>query len=266
MSENIQTQFHQEGQKLFDENTEKDNSADSSSVEETNTNQTQSQEGDQNSGANKKDDGDAGLADHPRWQERENDWKTRFNDQETRHTSEISALREEITKQLSGSDNKNSAGKQDAEIPEWFGGDESAWAKYSEHTQNLVNTAVEQALKQVGAKSEQEQKAIDVATTYFNEQVTLLETDKSMNPQGEKVDRNKLLKFVLDNDLVDSKGRWNYKAGYQMMRSIKTNAQVDKTKDKKNLANATTSDNKPETKQPNVMTSSDFKQPGARPW
>ncbi len=45
----------------------------------------------------------------------------------------------------------------------------------------------------------------------------------------------------MDNDLVDSKGRWNYKAGMRFMNSHSTTVHAPKTGDKK-LAGITTED------------------------
>lgn len=257
------TQFRTEGQPLFEkENNEKDNSSDSSS-EETKVDQTGSSDQDKDSDVNKDGDKNTNFADHPRWKERESDWTKRFNEQEKRHVDELAKLREEIESKLNSSHKEKS--EESIEVPKWFGGDEEQWQEFLKWNQSLVVKAKEEALNEIKTKSDSEQKAIDEATKYFQDQVVLLETDKTINPQGEKVDRNKLLKFVLDNDLVDSKGRWNYKAAYLMMKgqpSTKSNS-ID---EKKKLADATTSDKKPETKSPGYSTSADFSKPGSRPW
>ena len=264
MAENTQTQFQQEGQKLFNEDTENDNSAASSAGEKTDTTQTQSQEGDTNPGAdNKQDEGDKNFADHPRWKQREDDWTKRFNDQEKRHVDEIAKLRTDMETFLSG--NKKGA-VQNTEIPSWFGGDEESWAQYQQYmSEKFLAQAEERILGKINSKKTEEQKAIDDATTYFEDQISTIESDKTVNPQSEKIDRNKLLKFVLENDLVDSKGRWNYRAGYIMMRGG-ASTKTDSTKDKKNLASATTSENRAETKPSAYATSEDFQKPGSRPW
>ena len=249
MSEDIQTQPN--------EGNENDNSSESS-PEEITTDPNQSQEG-QNSGADNK--GGKGFADDPRWQERENDWKTRFNDQETRHTTELQRLREDFDVRLEKIG--QAAPKNPTKIPAWFNGDEDQWAQFNEYNKSLVDQARSEALKEIESRSAADQKSIDDATKYFVESITSIESDKTLNPQNEKIDRNKLLKFVLDNDLVDSKGRWNYKAGYMMMKG---NPTKPNTQDRKKLAGATTSDNQGEEKPSEFATSEDFKKPGARPW
>lgn len=262
MAEEIMTQIQHEGQKPFEQDTENDNSADSS-TETNETDQTGSSDQD-NKQTDKKDGGTDkdNFDNHPRWKEREDDWTERFNSQEVRHTEELEKLRTEFTGKFDGL--KTSAPQ---EIPSWFGGDEDAWNDFSNWNNQALAKAKEEArteaLSEINSKSEAEENAIKVATDYFTEQVTVLEADKTINPKGEKVDRNKLLKFTMDNDLVDSKGRWNYKAAFIMMRgSVKA---VDTT-DRKKLASDTTSDNRAETKPPAFMTSEDFSKPGAKPW
>lgn len=258
------TEFKSEGQPAFQtENNENENSS-ASSTEETNENQTGA------SNQNKKEDGqengnvqDERLFNHPRWVEREADWKGRFNEQEKRHTEEIGKIREEF---LSSRETKT-ASTASTEVPSWFGGDEDQWTSFQQWNNGLISQAEERgaqkALKTIEEKSSSEQKAIDEATTFFNDEVTAIEIDKTLNPQGTKVDRNKLLKAALDFDLVDSKGRWNYKAAW---RFLQNNQSKPDTKDRKDIASATTSDRSGETKNPAFMTSSDFKNPTNRPW
>ena len=108
-----------------------------------------------------------------------------------------------------------------------------------------------------------EQKAVDEATTYMQSELAAIESDTTLNPNGDKVDPNKLLKFTLDNDLVDSKGRWNYRAAFRLMNAGKTETKTV-NKDRKDIAGATTSEGKAETKASPVKTSADFKKD--RPW
>lgn len=271
MTDETKTGFKTEGDPAFQvESTENDNSAESS-TEKTAEDQTQSQGGEkENTGDQKKDDqgADEDFAKHPRWKDREKDWTERFNNQETRHTEEIAKLREEFIGKKDGEKSETKSTELPA-MPSWWGGDESQWAEYCKHQEALVAQAEERAITRITSKQTEEQKKIEEATTFMNDEVTKIESDKTINSQGEKVDRNKLLKFVLDNDLVDSKGRWNYRAGFLMMKSGVASTKDDKketTDEKKKIAIATTSENRAETKPSNVTTSTDFQAPGARPW
>lgn len=263
------TEFKTEGQPAFPvENTENDNSAESSTVEkETDTTQTQSQEGESNSGESqddgvKKDADPNNLLNHPRWQEREKDWTTRFNSQEQRHVEEINKLREEITGKL-GADKKEVTAD---DIPPWFAGDEQQWSQFLEWNKGLIKQAQDETRQSITAQSEQEQKKINEATDYFNNQIAEIENDKTLNPQGVKVDKNKLLKFVADNKLVDTEGRWHWRAGFMMMNAGVKQVNNKGIDEKKQIANATIGDRKTDSAPPAFMTSEDFKKPGARPW
>ena len=267
MTEESTTQFQKEGEIAFQADTEKENSADSSSGEETANDSTQPQEGDkENSGDKKKNDGD-NLADNPRWQEREKNWNDRFNKQEQRHTDDLSKLRGDFEQKLSTRSGNDSAPVQ---VPAWFGGDEASWSDFKRwndaQIENVKKEARESTLNEINTKSTEEQKRIDVATTYFTDQVGSIEGDKTINPDATKVDRNKLLKFVMDNELVDTQGRWNYRAGWRLMQAGIKSTQQKSNQDKKQLANDTIADKHSETTPSAFMTSKDFKNPTNRPW
>lgn len=276
---NAGAQFRVEGEPAFPltESTENDHSTESP-TEKTNTEQTQSQEGEPNSGAKEeaekgKDDGeDKGFADHPRWKEREENWQTRFNDQEKRHVDEIGKLRTEFEAKFAPKPEVKAEGSDapSEEPPSWFGGDKVQWGEYQKHIGNLITQAEEKgakrALSEFDTRSSKEKQAVDDATKFFNETVASLESDKELNPQGMKIDRNKLLKTALDNDLVDSTGKWNYKAAFRMMKPAEVFQAKTALDEKKKIADASTSDTRAESKSDNVTTSTDFSKPGSRPW
>lgn len=272
MSDEMQTQFRQEGEPAFPvEDKEKDNSAESSTVEEkkeTSTEQTQSSEGEQNSDVNKDAEGEKNLAEHPRWKEREEDWKTRFNDQEVRHTKMLTDLREEFEAKYGkqGDSQETKTAETTTEIPPWFNGDDQQWQQFQQWNKGLINQAKTELESEQKSKTEAEQKRITEATDFFNTEVAAIEADKTLNPKGEKVDRNKLLKAALDFDLVDSKGRWNYKAAWRFLSNKSSQAQKAIIDEKKQVAGATTSEKGGETKPAPYVTNKDFEKPGARPW
>lgn len=272
MTEKTQAQFRVEGEPAFPtEDTVNENTADSPTVQETEENQTttdptQAQGGEQTPEENKEGDDDRGFADHPAWQEREETWKTRFNEQETRHTGELDKLREELTQQIQELGPKATTEDTLADIPSWFGGDEQQWAEFQAWNKTLAEEAKTNALKEVTSKEEQKQKAIEEATKHFESEVVSIESDKGVNPQGAKVDRNKLMKFVMDNDLVTSDGKWNYRAGWQLMQSKQGSTNTDVIDEKKKVAQATSTDGRSETKDPTYSTPEDFEHPSNRPW
>jgi len=276
MSEDTQAQFKTEGQPAFPvTDTETEDSADSS-TEKTTTDPTQSLEGDENSDGkkqgsedpdDKKKDDEKSLDQHPRWQQREQDWKERFNEQEKRHTEAIERLRKEFSPKKDDSKEQEPSEEEPAS---WFGGDSQQWKEFLAWNQSLVGKARENAVKEITERQESDKKAQEEATQFFNDQVKEIEGDQSTNPDGYKIDRNKLLKTVLDNKLVDTQGRWNYKAGWSILKAQEnqdSNSSINDTiEEKKKVAGATQTEKKSEPVKPNYATSDTFADPSQRPW
>jgi len=257
MSEETKTEFRSEGDRAFPiADKENENSSSSSEGEENNSDQTYSSK-DSNGDVSKGTREDAGFLDHPRWKEREDDWKSRFNDQESRHATDLKSIREEF-----GAARKDNAGA--VRIPSWFGGDKEQWDAYRIDRDEEIKQAEDRAIERVKGESSAKEKEVAQATEYMQNQISEIESNKELNPDGSKIDSNKLLKFVLDNDLVDSKGQWNYKAGYKIMKAS-SSSNFGTNKDRKAMAGATTSESKAESTPKEYKTSADFKGSN-RPW
>lgn len=266
------------------EDNEKDNSSESS-PEETTKDQTQSDEGEQTQTEDQDDSGEEqegseesegeeeqeegegeegekqNLHENPRWKEREDDWKDRFNEQETRHVTAVNEMREEFDKKLTGLQPKEAITEA---VPEWWGGDAEQYQSFKVWNTANLEANEKSVIEKMTAAQNADTARVTEAQEYMNSEVEAIQKDPVLNPTGGKIDKNKLLKIVLDNDLVDSDGKWNYKVGMRLMSQTAPKA-VDKT-DRKNLANATGSDRHSETQKSNVMTSKDFNDPTKRPW
>ena len=265
------TQFRSEGQPAFPtSDTGNDNPADSSTVDSTDqkpdeekndTEQTQSQEGDTNSGADK-DGGDKGFADDPRWQKREGDWNDRFNKQELRHSDELKKLSEDFNTKLEAlTKSKSEPEDADETPPDWFGGDEAEWKRFTAWNNNQLEKAQNQAVSKVQSERNAEQKRIDDATNFMNNEIAAIEADRTLNPKGQKIDRDKFLRFVVDNEFIDHKTQnWDYRKAFKFFTPQSPSAVPAKPNltDRKNLASATTQDKGGETKAPAFTTSDDF--------
>lgn len=276
MSQEIPTEVRTEGEPAFPvQAKENDNSSDSSPVDQkqTTVEQTQSQGGEQNPGANQdanaqKTEGeskDAGFADHPAWKAREDSWKNRFNVQEQRHADDMAQLTnlvKNLEAKLGQSSQKSDVAHD--EMPPWFGGNEDQWKQFSGHIGSLIEKAVERAkevtLGEITSKSTQEQRLADEATRYMNEQISEIETSPELNPGNEQVDKQKLFKIAHDFHLVDPEGRWNWKVAWQFYKNMKGQAKPNPVvQEKKKIAEATVSDKKSESKPPAYKTPDDFK-------
>lgn len=260
MEEETAAAFQREGEITFStESTADDTAADSQSEGENKDKGTHSSDGD-----NSQSDDKTPFHDHPRWKQREEEWNSRFNQQETRHQNDLKEIREEF-----GQQRKDNAAS--TKIPTWFGGTQEQWDAYRSDRDADIKAAEDRAVartKSEFANSSKEQTdAVKEATDYMNTEVSALEADKTLNPTGAKIDREKLLKTVVENELIDTKGRWNYRAGMRIMNGAPA-APAPKpkpsTNEKKDVAAATTSERGGETKAPTYATSDTFKKD--RPW
>lgn len=188
---------------------------------------------------------------------------------ETRTKEAIENLRKEFGQQR----DQNASQEK---IPSWFGGSQEQWNEYrvwnDEQLKTAETRAIEGVLKTSTEKTETEAKAVQEATDYLNTEVAAITADKELNPSGKPIDANALFKIVFDNQLVDTKGRWNYRAGARIMNSHPNASHAPKPvetqeeKDKKALAGATVDRGGSGTSQgpKDFKTSNDFKT--KRPW
>lgn len=265
MGNEAPTQIRVEGQPAFPTtDTENDNSAASSAGEETTEEQNGAAAADQ--GADKGTTTDQGkktdgpFNEHPAWKEREKTWTERFNEQEQRHQADLQKLREEF----GGKKPAPAAPAADeADIPDWFGGTAEQWAAFEAKVQERAEKAYEAREAKAREAKEAEEKAVADANEYLKTELAAIEADKTLNPTGEKIDRNKLLKFVLENHLVDDQNRWDYRKGYRFMKASE-HTKASHAGDRKKVAGATTSEQRAEKPATALKTREDFQK--KRPW
>lgn len=255
----------QEGDITFStEATAEETAADSQSEEDNQEGDTQSPEGENTQGDDEKP-----FHEHPRWTERETEWNKRFNDQETRHQDDLKAIREEFGAQRRTNDN------QPTKPPVWFGGTQEQWDAYRADRDTELKNAEEGAIKRLSAERESsakaEEKAVADATTFLRSEIVAIEGDKALNPSGTKIDQataEKLLKTVLDNQLIDTQGRWNYRAGWKLLQAGTTVAPkgTQDTQVRKKIAAESTSTDKGSSggDKSTIATSETFRKD--RPW
>jgi len=117
--------------------------------------------------------------------------------------------------------------KKEDNVPSWFGGSPQQWQEFQNYNQRVAEEAKAKAIAEIETKTKLEQDRINQANSWFEENIQEIEKDHG------KVDRNKLLKTVLDYQLVDPQGRWNYKAGFQILKASEPVIQKDLTTRKK---------------------------------
>lgn len=267
MSEETKTDFPQEGDNNpFKAVEEEESNLPESSPEETETEETPAPEenNEQVEEETPEPEEKKPFNEDPRWKEREDDWTKRFNEQETRHTEEIQELREEFGGKP---EETKPTAEAPSEIPAWFNGDQAQWNEFNAWNQKVAVGVRETIKKEMVDEKTAEQDKINDATKYMETEIAEIESNKELNPDGKKIDKNKLLKFTLDNELVDTKGRWNYKVAWRLMSNTKaTPTETKSKKDRKDLAGATGTEHKADEKPPAFMTSEDFEKPGSKPW
>jgi hypothetical protein len=265
MTDETAAGFQREGEIAFpSEDTAEETAAAPQAEEENHEDGTQSDEGGDSTRTEKKD---VPFDEHPRWQQREREWNDRFNSQETRHQEDLKAIREEF-----GAARKTN--EQSTKIPSWFGGTQEQWDAYradrDAELKSAQDAAIERVTRERDSASEAEQKAVKEATDFMRSEMSEIEADKDLNPAGVKFDKKTaetLLKTVLDNNLVDTKGRWNYRAGFRIMQGQKPAASAPKpnVEEKKKVAAATAgAGGTGDQPKPTFATSKDFER--NRPW
>lgn len=161
------------------------------------------------------------------------------------------------------------APKEQTKVPPWFGGGDSSnpelvsqYESFQEDIATMSEERARQAVEEYKSEQDKQTSLVEEATRYFDESIESIE--KSTGKRLAESDRNELMKFVYDNELIDGKGRWNYSKGYEFMNAVKTKEPSD-LEERKRLAALANSDNKAETSPKDFKTSDDFKG-GNRPW
>lgn len=228
---------------------EEETSSDSSTETETEENNGESSD----AGAGKTDATDWSkypLDKHPRWAEREADWDKRFKQQQEEFDAKLEALHPKQSEEKID---------QNASIPKWFGGDQEQWKDFVAFHNKGIEDAEKRAYDRLTSSQSAKEKAVSDANTWFEESVSGIEKEA-----GKTIDRNALLKTVIDNELIDAKGRWNYKAAWQILKG-QSGGSGDSREDRKRLADDTNKDSShADTSTKGVKSSEDFKKD--RPW
>ena len=226
---------------------------------ESQTDTKQEEETHANEGDNTRSEKDIPFHQHPRWKEREEEWQKRYNEQDQRFQDMLSKIIQ----------NKEQEQPKTVEIPAWFVGGEEEWKDYTKRQDEIEARAEERAFKRIQAEKEKEQQAkmqeetlVKEATQYLEKSVEEIKNDSRLNPTGEEIDVNKLVKYALDNYILDEQGKWDYKKAYKYMKLEEPHEKPNANR--KTVAGATTSGNKGEDKERNYKTSEDFKR--NRPW
>ena|SRR3990167_629402 len=220
----------------------------SSEIKETET--TQSDEGEPEAKAkeNTQTEKEVPWHEDPRWRK----WKEEKETLEAK-AREFDELKTKIEPILTKEAEKKSS------IPRWFGGDETQWAEYQADQTKLVDSVRKQTLEEVNRMTAAQQEAINKANEHFETSVDELKAE------GIKVEKNRLMKYVFENNLVQPDGRWNYKLGAKYL-DLQDKAKEEKPdlSDRKRLSAASMGGTDSDVKKKDYATQEDFAH--NRPW
>jgi hypothetical protein len=145
--------------------------------------------------------------------------------------------------------------EEPSDIPVWFGGDEIAWKAFQADQDKLVTQAEERAFQRIKQEEDQQKQRVNEANEWLETNIREIEST------GFKVDKNKLLKTAADFELVDTKGRWNYKAAAEILK--REEKKTDPTlPERKKLASVTTETDIKEDKPKDYTTPEDLRNKG----
>lgn len=227
--------------------TEKDTQQDSS-LDTNQAEDTHSSGGDNNQDAASKEVKEPPFHEHPRFKELID---------ENRSLKEFRSKYEPILSKFQP-DSKE-------DIPAWFGGNDEAWKLYKGDQEKREESIAKKAIESWEARTSREKALYQEATKHFEDSVA--EVEKG----GYKVDKNRLLKITEERKLVDDKGRWNYKAGAEILelQDLKKSAEKNATEEakdgvRKKIIDISKSEKSVDIKAKDYKTNEDFQK--GRPW
>lgn len=142
------------------------------------------------------------------------------------------------------------------QIPNWFsnlfGENEYAYQEYMKHTQ-AEREAIKSEIKQ-DFEREQQLKAQEQQRwrNWVDENLNILKE------QGHKFNKNELMKIMFDYKPTDDQGNLSFEKGFDLYQKIKL-SELNSSKEKKDIASKSISENKPESKSRGYKTSADLR-------
>ena len=151
----------------------------------------------------------------------------------TKHNQELKAELEEIRAWKEQLDTERESAGDTVQIPEWFYGDEKAWAKYQDDWKQREEALLAKIEEKEQAKVQQEVETKQYWEGWVDEQLESLEESVG------KIDRNRLMAIVEKYKPTTLDGDLDFQAGYELMQEM--DAKKSTTEAKKNIADTSTS-------------------------
>lgn len=188
---------------------------------------------------------------HPRWKAREQEWQEKFETMKRTYDEELGNVKKSI----------DSFKPQAAEaIPEWYkyyyGEDPKGYELYKQFHNGEKERIKQEALEEIRKEESKEQENTKKWNSWIEDQL------KSLEDQGNKFERNKLLKQMEDYPIYGKDGLYDFKKSYELYQKFNSTPDNSKSEARKDVASDVTSDKKGEPKQRDYVTAKEVRRGG----
>lgn len=183
---------------------------------------------------------------HPRWIEREKELTT-LREQREADAKAIAELKEQSSKHQDPS----------TSVPDWFkelyGDNQAAWQKYDEHEQTKEQEIEKRILDRQKQATQQQAEEAAHWNRWVDGEI------KKLEDEGNKFDRNELIKTMLKYRPTDENNNFDFKAGYEIYDTMRAKEDPAKSLARKQLADTTSGSSKGEPARKDYKTASDLR-------
>ena len=178
---------------------------------------------------------------HKRWKQREAKLREEYE-------TEMERLKSELT-----SKSESSAFAKDL-----YGDNEDGKKNLDEWKRQIVSEAKAEALMAVKQEKLQYDNAVKRSEAWIDSQL------EALTAEGKSYDKNKLLKIVSENQLLDAEGNWNIRAAHKIYEA-ETRPDTAKSEARKQLADTTTARSKGDTSKKSKLSWEQMRKAGTHP-
>jgi len=178
---------------------------------------------------------------HKRWKQREAKLREEYETEMERLKSELSSKSE-----------------PSAFAKDLYGDNEDGKKNLDDWKKQIVSEAKAEALLAVKQEKLQYENAVKRSEAWIDSQL------EALTAEGRTYDKNKLLKIVSDNQLLDAEGNWNIRAAYKIYEG-ENRPDTAKAQARKQLADTTTAPSKGDTSKKSKLSWEQMRKAGTHP-
>lgn len=178
---------------------------------------------------------------HKRWKQREAKLREEYE-------AEMERLKSELT----------SKSEPSAFAKDLYGDNEEGKKNLEDFKRQLVAEAKAEALMAVKQEKLQYENAVKRSEAWIDSQL------EALTAEGKSYDKNKLLKIVSDNQLLDAEGNWNIRAAHKIYEA-ENRPDTEKSQARKQLADTTTARSKGDTSKKSKLSWEQMRKAGTHP-